>query len=114
SYQYFAIGYRERNEEIAKRLTEPGQVAVVTDIKAFYPSVKTAQIEEALENRLKRSELLAKSTEEILNFYRQLVGTGNVGIPIGPQSGHVLGHLALADVDEALTKQYGDNYFRYV
>jgi hypothetical protein len=52
--------------------------------------------------------------EAIESFYRQLFEIGGGGLPIGPASAHVLGHLALTEVDRELTSIYGDRYFRYV
>lgn len=114
NYEYFAEGYRERNIEIAAALTK-GKVAVVTDIKGFYPSVSTDKIESTLKARLTGDlSQLRSSAEEIMEFYHGLVKSGGQGIPIGPASGHVLGHLVLEDVDKELTEKFGPAYFRYV
>ena len=49
-----------------------------------------------------------------INFFIQLLNASKSGIPIGPAPGHLLGHIALSQVDYDLTKKYGSNYFRYV
>ena len=114
SYEYFAEGYKQRNNEISTALSE-GKVAVVTDIKKFYPSVSADQIESALKTRLTGDHShLRDSAEEIMEFYRGLIKAGGQGIPIGPASGHILGHLVLEYVDKELTEKFGINYFRYV
>lgn len=114
SYEYFAEGYKQRNIEIAAALPV-GKVAVVTDIKGFYPSVSADQVESALKARLTGDHSqLRDSAEEIMEFYRGLMKAGGQGIPIGPASGHILGHLVLENVDKELTEKYGTNYFRYV
>ncbi|MFS8979006.1 RNA-directed DNA polymerase [Cupriavidus necator] len=114
SYEFFGNGYQARNSEIAEKL-DVGKVAVVTDIKAYYPSVSREKIMHALQQRLARAQPnLTKFREEIVNFYTQLLNSGEGGIPIGPAAGHLLGHLALDEFDAELTGIYGDNYFRYV
>lgn len=114
SYEYFVEGYKQRNTEITAALTE-GKVAIVTDIKKFYPSVSAEQIKTVLKTRLTTdNSKLRGSAEEIMEFYSGLMNTGEQGIPIGPASGHVLGHLVLENVDKELTEKFGTNYFRYV
>lgn len=114
SYEYFAEGYKQRNIEIAAALPV-GKVAIVTDIKGFYPSVSADQIEGALKVRLADDHSqLRDSSDAIMEFYRGLIKAGGQGIPIGPASGHVLGHLVLDGVDKELTDKFGTNYFRYV
>ncbi|MDA8259068.1 MAG: RNA-directed DNA polymerase [Betaproteobacteria bacterium] len=114
NYEFFAQGYIQRNVEIGAALSE-GKVAVVTDIKGFYPSVSVDQAEDALRGRLTQSNSqLRNNAESIMGFYRGLLEAGGQGIPIGPASGHVLGHLILENVDKELTDQFGTSYFRYV
>lgn len=114
SYEYFVSGYNQRNIEISEALVT-GKVAVVTDIKGFYPSVSEDQINAALKGRLNSdNSRLHDSSEQIIDFYGCLIKAGGKGIPIGPASSHVLGHLVLENVDKELTSRYGKNYFRYV
>lgn len=115
SYRYFFDGYKKRNHEIATALTVPNQVAVVTDLKQFYPSANKEKALLALEKQLSqfgKQSGLASGT--ILDFFTQVLATGKEGIPIGPASSHVLGQLIMRDVDSQLTHRYGDKYFRYV
>lgn len=44
SYRFFAEGYKERNGAIFNALHKGERIAVVTDIKRFYPSVQVDQI----------------------------------------------------------------------
>lgn len=115
SYAYFAEGYNLRNRDIAVQLSDSNTIAVVTDIKSFYPSVQKAQILKVLSSYIDcSSEHLKIWREAILGFYSQLIDASETGIPIGPASGHVLGHLVLKGVDGELSSKYGNNYFRYV
>lgn len=115
SYEFFAEGYNLRNREIAAQLSSPNAIAVVTDIKSFYPTVQKDRILEALTRYIDNSSQNLKFWREaILGFYSQLIDASDKGIPIGPASGHVLGHLVLKGIDEELSSKYGNNYFRYV
>ena len=115
SYEFFAEGYKRRNAEIGVQLLSPNRVAVIMDLKGFYPSVDKGRIESNLKSLLAASDTEASfGTDAILNFYAQVLSAGAGGIPIGPASCHVLGHVVLKDVDLELTKAYGGNYFRYV
>ncbi|MDP3496070.1 MAG: RNA-directed DNA polymerase [Candidatus Nitrotoga sp.] len=115
SYEFFAEGYKQRNTEISTALDTPNQIAVITDIKSLYPSASNEQVESALKSLLDKSDKQFRSSgDAILGFYSQLLIAGGNGIPIGPVSSHVLGHLILQDVDRELTSKYGERYFRYV
>lgn len=113
SYQFFAEGYKARNRDIFSALQGSDNVAVVTDIARFYPSVKTDLIQKNLDELL-HSIPSDQSPDGLSNFFRQLLLAGGGGIPIGPAAGHLLGHVALKKVDEQLEKKYGSAYFRYV
>lgn len=115
SYEFFAEGYNLRNREIAAQLNSPNAIAVVTDIKSFYPSVQKGKILEALTSYIDNSSQNLKVWRDaILGFYSQLIDASEMGIPIGPASGHILGHLVLKGVDTELSNKFGNNYFRYV
>ncbi len=116
SYEFFGVGYRQRNTEIDAALNNaPNQVAVVTDIKSFYPSARKDQVESSLKSILDKSDKDFRTWgDSILAFYSQLLTSGGDGIPVGPASGHVVGHLVLQGVDSELSSKYGDKYFRYV
>lgn len=115
SYEFFGEGYKQRNTEIAAALSSPNHVAVVTDIKSFYPSARKERVELALQSILEKSNAQFRSMgDAIQDFYSQLLIAGGNGIPVGLASGHVLGHLILRDVDDELTSKYSAKYFRYV
>lgn len=115
SFEFYDEGYKQRNTDIAKALSAPNHVAVVTDIKSFYPSARKDQVEFSLKSLLDKSgNDFRLWGDAILGFYSQLLIAGGDGIPVGPASGHVLGHLILQGVDSELTGKYGERYFRYV
>lgn len=115
SYRYFFEGYKKRNLDIADALEVSNQVAVVTDLKQFYPSANKEEALSALKKQLSQfGKQSGLSSGAILDFFAQLLAAGKDGIPIGPASSHVLGQLVMQDVDIQLTSRYGDKYFRYV
>lgn len=112
SYRFFAEGYKRRNNEIFRALQGNGRIAVVADIKQFYPSVQIENIRKSLEGLFQN--LSSGLSDGFIDFFVQLLNASKGGIPIGPAPGHLLGHVALSQVDFDLTKKYGSNYFRYV
>ncbi|NDP62410.1 RNA-directed DNA polymerase [Polaromonas sp.] len=112
SYSFFAEGYKRRNNEIFRALQGNDKIAVVADIKKFYPSVKIESITKSLKGLFQN--IPNGSSDGFTNFFVQLLNASNGGIPIGPAPGHLLGHVALSQVDSDLYKKYGSNYFRYV
>lgn len=114
NYQYFFDGYTSRNQKVADLLREnPGNVAVISDIRHFYPSVKWDKLQAKFQNRLGYvRDIDTKSKAiRILEGLRDIPGNG---IPIGPDFSHLLGHVALEDVDILLSTEFGERYLRYV
>jgi hypothetical protein len=115
SYRYFFEGYKQRNHDIAAALDAPNQVAVVTDLKQFYPSADKEKAALALKNQLSQfGKQSGLSNGTVLDFFDNLLATGKDGIPIGPASSHVLGQLVMQEIDNLLISRYGEKYFRYV
>lgn len=114
NYQYFYDGYTARNQKAAKLLsTNPDHVAVISDIRHFYPSVAWDVLQAKFEQRLDR----VSDTDTRLKSIRFLEGVRAIkgrGIPIGPDFAHLLGHVALEDVDATLYADFGERYLRYV
>jgi hypothetical protein len=118
NFEYYFDGYRKRNAAIATQLQHNRDgIAVVFDIKRFYPTIDTVKLRRNLESRLKtiadaeRRAAIAKFTFGMLDLKSPVTSHG---IPIGPDLSHVLGHVALADVDAEMSKYYGERYHRYV
>ncbi len=115
SYAFFVEGYKQRNQDIAVALKNSDSVAVVTDIKSFYPSATKERVLSALTAILgKTNQAKQDHTDAFLGFYTHMLDACHQGIPIGPASSHVLGHLVLRSVDQELTERFGSSYFRYV
>jgi hypothetical protein len=115
SYAFFAEGWKRRNYDVAEALKRPDSIAIVTDIKKFYPSAKQEHIITALKNCfVGTNNNNHAEADVILGFFAQMLDVSKEGIPIGPASSHVLGNLVMGGVDRELTNIYGTNYFRYV
>jgi hypothetical protein len=117
SFEYFFDGYSRRNRRVGELLAEnPEYVAVVTDIKAFYPNVNKERLRLKLANRIKgvSDTTVARPIAQFVDALLALSSPKCEGIPIGPEVGHVLGHIALEAVDAAMLKACGDRYLRYV
>lgn len=114
NFQYYHYGYSLRNYRIAAQLRRGGdRVAVIADIRRFYPSVDWGVLEPKIVECLNNvSSPLRRRA--IGGFLYGLRPEDRHGIPIGTDVSHVLGKLALADVDARLEEEFGDRYFRYV
>lgn len=117
SFEYFFDGYARRNRRVADLLADnPGYFAVVTDIKAFYPSVNKERLRLKLAKRISgvSDSTVARPIRKCVDALLTLSAPKAAGIPIGPEVSHVLGHVALESVDAVMVKAYGDRYLRYV
>ncbi len=113
----FIDGYDRRNQLIANLLTaHRGSVAIVMDVKSFYPSVDKRRLSTEIELRLQQvadpptRSAIHKFTASMIG----MVSPKTVGLPIGPDLSHTLGHVALGPVDAALQSQFANRYLRYV
>jgi hypothetical protein len=115
SYEFFGVGYHARNQEIAQILEPQGKVAVVTDIRKFYPSISKSYVQNSLNKQIyQKSSLEPKWKEAIEHYFSVLLKLTQEGIPIGPSASHFLGQISLLEVDQLMEARYGNNYFRYV
>jgi hypothetical protein len=118
SYEYFSVGYRARNEAIASALTDTGMVAVITDIRNFYPSVDVRKSINALRNRLNAAVGVSNRDRSVVMASANracLIRDGQQhGLRVGPEISHVLADISLENVDSKLSREFGDRYFRYV
>ncbi|WP_341705045.1 reverse transcriptase domain-containing protein [Ferrovibrio sp.] len=115
-FEFFMTGYERRKKAISRSLSmSRDHVAVITDIKAFYPSCDSGDLLRRMENRLASSSL-TEGEQDVVRWCSEnlLSQPGYTGIPIGTALGHTFGHIALEDVDRSLIGMFGENYFRYV
>jgi hypothetical protein len=114
NHSFYLEGYKERNSKITKFLrADPSSVALVTDIEKFYPSVDKDSLKQKISARL--DTISDKSWRSISSsFFEGLLDNSREGIPIGPDIGHVLGHVALEEIDQRMYARFGEQYTRYV
>lgn len=114
NHSFFLNGYKDRNKKVSQLLKEhPEKVALVTDIEKYYPSVSKETVSRKFHKRL--NTLSDTAWRDIAStFCKQLLESSSQGIPVGPDFGHFLGHIAMEDVDNAMFNMLGEYYTRYV
>jgi hypothetical protein len=117
NFEYYVSGYKARNAAIAQYADQnPGNVLLVSDIEKFYPSILRNPARVRFNKALNQSTLPAdiRTTASKLLEHLFSGADGETGIATGPDLSHVIGDLALRNVDEVLGERYGKAYFRYV
>lgn len=89
------------------------------DIKDFYPSIDHALLLKALRTRIHKKEILeliesAISTNTLGDRARRSRKRETRGVPQGLAISNILAEIFLRDFDEAMERQFGNGYFRYV
>lgn len=113
NYQYYFNGYKQRNDAITVALNdEKEKIALVLDLKKFYPSVNKENVKKIFLEKIK------KENDEISNLSNNIVcsllNSSSSGIPIGPDLSHLMAQIYLEDFDEKMIDKFPNNYFRYV
>lgn len=116
-FERYFKGFRERHTAIANacRITQ-NPVVLYTDIKRFYPSIRSEEAlriwEEECDN-VKLPSPLRELGSKILNDHAAVKAPRCAGLLTGPMLSHVIGNLVLKEVDSAM-RGAGIHYFRYV
>lgn len=113
-------GFKERHKHIADacRSIEDG-VVLYTDIKRFYPSIKSADARIAWERSCDNSDIddnYRNLGREILKKHETVSlndGTGH-GVLTGPLFSHVIANLLLDQIDAKMHEISKGKYWRYV
>ena len=117
TFQHFIMGYKSRAKEIGKTLSQTTtDVAVVADIKDFYPQIKQRIVIARFQDAVGRSEMEGGIKETAITLAQHVFAgfPGEVGMAIGPLTSHILSDFALTPVDQAISERYPGRYFRYV
>lgn len=117
NFAYYFDGYLQRTRNVNDLLaSNPGCVAVVTDIKKFYPSVSKPRLKQYFDRRVERvaDADTAKTIRLFVDGLLNQTGAKVTGLPIGPDMSHLLGHVALDEVDREMEAEFGKRYLRYV
>ena len=115
NYHHYSGGYRLRNAAIGSALSliDDG-VAIITDLRRFYPSIDPEFAIASLQNKLKESSLSATQMEMVNNAVTNLCSQTTSGIPLGSSLSHLLANAAMTEVDKDLSSTFSGRYFRYV
>lgn len=114
NYCFYRQGYTTRNQRIGALLNQnPSYVAVVNDIKQFYPSVNWDDLQPRIDRRLEKVPS-PETRRTIRAFIGAFRSASKRGIAVGPDISHVLANIALEDVDAIMASDWGEQYFRYV
>lgn len=117
NFEHYVSGYRARNHAIAQYVERNRDVVlIVSDIEKFYPSVLRSRATVLFQTALRESNMSKdlRSTASTLLEHLFAGVPGDRGIATGPELSHVIGDIALSNVDKELSQRYGDAYFRYV
>jgi hypothetical protein len=115
SFEHFMEGYAQRQQDVFHALrADRGLVAIVSDVRRFYPSLDQGRVAASFSRLLARSGL-SNETRTLAEWTTsELLRSVPKGVPIGPALGHVLADTALHDVDVELARRHPGRYFRYV
>jgi len=117
NFDHYANGYLDRNAKIAASLrANPRCVAVITDIEKFYPTISHDLVRREFRNRLESEDIDTCIRSTGLNLFEHLVSgfSHGIGIATGPELSHVIGDIALSEVDKEFERRLPGRYFRYV
>lgn len=117
NFDHYANGYQKRNAEISAALRlNPSCVAVVTDIEKFYPTIPHELVRRRFCGQLDEAALEPRIRDTCLNLFEHLVSgfPKGKGIATGPELSHVVGDIALSEVDAEFGRRMPGRYFRYV
>lgn len=122
NYSHFLYPYFEKNEEIKRRFKKNTmKIAVIMDIKSFYPSIPVKATSELINKKKFKDKELQKFFQNFslafLRFSRsdkEIYREKPKGIPIGPDISHLLANIVLEKFDQYMYKKYKNDYFRYV
>ncbi|MBB1471649.1 RNA-directed DNA polymerase [Luteimonas sp. MC1782] len=115
SFEYFADGYRERNDAIFAALATGDSVAVVADIENFYPSVDGMAALEKLLGRFAKTALATpRNLRVVESAARRAISVATGGLQVGLELSHALASVYLHSLDSGLRLKFPSRYFRYV
>src|SRR5215472_5261614 len=116
NFQYYVSDYKRRNRAITAAFRrDPARIAVVTDIRRFYPSIRHDLLRDRFYSALDQRDVAVpvRDTAGMLLHHITAHFKGR-GIATGPQFSHTLANVLLAEVDRDLETRYPQSYFRYI
>src|SRR5215467_3399853 len=116
NFLYYVSGYKWRNRAITAAFRrDPARIAVVTDIRRFYPSIRHDLLRDRFYSALDQSDvaLPVRDTAGMLLHHITAHFKGR-GIATGPELSHTLANVLLAQADRDLETRYPQSYFRFI
>lgn len=115
NYIYFLTQYIKRNGDILSALEDDSDrlVAVCYDIRSFYSSINTLELQKKLFGFHQRFKDI-KDLSLLVDFSLHQLEKSYSGVPIGTEISHQLADIYLYDFDSELEKKFSSRYFRYV
>lgn len=115
NFEHFAEGYAERNSSISLALSKSRDfVAIVTDIKSFYPSIDGNKVLAYLHSQAEAVTMSDRQKKIVFSSAERAVCSENGGLRIGMEMSHALASLYLSEMDQKLRLEFPGRYFRYV
>lgn len=115
-FSNYMVGLRARHRVIeAECIRRPDAVVKFIDIRRFYPSIRTSDLQFAWR---KFSLVLGKRDRELgerlISDHQSFVVDDSRGLLTGPMYSHFLANLVMKDFDEWAASEVGIKYIRYV
>lgn len=117
NFEHYVSGYKARNKAIANFVEmHPHHSLIVSDIEKFYPNIRRETVRARFKLSLEDSNLSEEMRETAIHLLEQLftLVPGDKGVATGPCLSHVVGDIALREIDRSLSRQFPNAYFRYV
>src|SRR5215469_2573897 len=116
NFQYYVSGLKRRNRAIAAAFRrDPARIALVTDIRRFYPSIRHDLLRDRFYSALDQSDVAVPVRDTAVMLLDHITAHfKGRGIATGPEFSHILANVLLAQADRDLETRYPQNYFRYV
>jgi hypothetical protein len=117
-YEAYMAGFRERHTAVAAMcVQDPSRVVLYTDIKRYYPNIRTAFARQAWEQACRTAgldEQFCKLGNALLDHHAAVRDANSHGLLTGPMFSHLIGNLLLREIDADMTTRMQGRYFRYV
>lgn len=114
SYEHFGGGYRQRNIDIGAALYLSNKnVAVISDVRSFYPSIEFSVAFEKFKSVVARTPLTTAEKDGVLAM-ASVLNDKSGGLSVGPMMSHLIADIYFTEVDSILRSSFKGGYFRYV
>lgn len=120
-FEPYFNGFRQRHRDVAAACRDLGQggVVVYTDIKRFYPTIRSDQASRVWSDSTLNTSIpkhLSELGHKLLDAHSQVCTANKLGhgILTGPMFSHLIANQLLRSVDEVMSALFPNRYFRYV